>query len=294
MIRHLTNIESTANTEGLTILRLKISSITAKKFVHNAFSFTLVTMGELRLTVNQVDYMLHAGDLLYLPAGAAGYMHDSMSPVAIHSLSFTAAFLEEHLVETSLASHYRGILIGQALLHHLEPTQTKRIRKLYEMLRIGGLSHLESFKNEVQKLHFNLLICELNGIYAGLYNTMPVQKNEILLLRFLTLVKKHVRKEHKVNFYAATLCISADHLTKIIRQVSHKTAKQCIEQALITEAKKLLNRKELSVIFITEELEFSSMSTFSNFFKKHTKLTPSAFRQKHGDILTSNLRLHES
>jgi len=53
-----------------------------------------------------------------------------------------------------------------------------------------------------------------------------------------------------------------------------------IHQYIISEAKVLLTSSNKKITEIASELNFNDQYYFSNFFKKHTGLNPSGFKEK--------------
>ncbi|WP_348823360.1 helix-turn-helix domain-containing protein [Flavobacterium aestuarii] len=81
-----------------------------------------------------------------------------------------------------------------------------------------------------------------------------------------------------MSFYAGVLFVTSGYLNKIVKQVTGRTAKTLILEAIVVEAKNLLENSQSTVAEIAEELEFSTSSSFSIFFKRHTSLSPSQYR----------------
>lgn len=152
---------------------------------------------------------------------------------------------------------------------------------LFKLLNSKVLrSSIHIFKNETILFSFNLLLYELAGMYHrySWHITVKHTKKEKLVMQFIKILEINCRKQHSVKFYADTLLVTTDHLSKTVKQVTEKTAKQFIEQAIILEAKILLQNNHLTILYITEELQFSNSSFFSTFFKRHTSLSPSEYR----------------
>jgi AraC family transcriptional activator of pobA len=96
--------------------------------------------------------------------------------------------------------------------------------------------------------------------------------------KFNILVEGNFRTEHSVNYYARLLNKSPKTLSNIFSLYNNKTPLQVIRERLLIEAKRLLYYTEKSVKQITYELGFEDPAYFSNFFKKHTALSPLEFR----------------
>ncbi len=90
-------------------------------------------------------------------------------------------------------------------------------------------------------------------------------RQDAILRSFLKLVWRYYKLEHNVDFYALKLCISSKHLSKVVRSRFGKTSKKSIQD-------------------ISSELHFSEMSSFCKFFKKHTGMSPTAYRTRHSNM----------
>ncbi|HEU4554116.1 MAG TPA: helix-turn-helix transcriptional regulator [Chitinophaga sp.] len=78
--------------------------------------------------------------------------------------------------------------------------------------------------------------------------------------------------------FAAQLSVHVNHLNRAIRVTTGKTTTERISERLVSEAKSLLRHTDWNVSEIGYCLGFEEPSHFNNFFKKHTSITPSAYR----------------
>ena len=100
-----------------------------------------------------------------------------------------------------------------------------------------------------------------------------------LLDRFLSLVDRHVAREHKLAFYASELCTTPTYLDTRIMQISGETPKEWIDRALSLKAKTALRCSAAPIKTIVNDLGFPSSSAFCKFFKRTTGTTPMAYRR---------------
>lgn len=105
----------------------------------------------------------------------------------------------------------------------------------------------------------------------------PTRQTE-LFHRFVALVHEHCTREREVGFYADRLCISTRYLSSIVRGVSHGSAKEFIDRAVILEIKVLLQSTDLSIQEIAYRLHFPDQSYLGRYFRHHTGLSPTGFR----------------
>ena len=95
---------------------------------------------------------------------------------------------------------------------------------------------------------------------------------------FMKLVKDNHNSERMVGFYADKLCVTPKYLSKIVREVSGRSAPDWIDGFVIMSAKSMLKYSDMTVKEIAIELNFPNQSFFSKFFKSQTGLTPNEYR----------------
>lgn len=78
--------------------------------------------------------------------------------------------------------------------------------------------------------------------------------------------------------FAKTLGIHINHLNKVLKETTGKSTTEIINGRITEEAKILLKQTQWNVSEIAFALGFEEVAHFSNFFKKHTSLSPLKFR----------------
>lgn len=78
--------------------------------------------------------------------------------------------------------------------------------------------------------------------------------------------------------FAKTLGIHINHLNKVLKETTGKSTIEIIHGRIAEEAKILLKQTQWNVSEIAFTLGFDEVAHFSNFFKKHTGLSPLKFR----------------
>lgn len=100
----------------------------------------------------------------------------------------------------------------------------------------------------------------------------------VKIKNFEVLLAQNFKTEKAPSFYAAQLNITLKHLNRICNEMLQKTTTEVITDRIILEVKRMLMDKKMTVNEIATELGFDDFSYFTRLFKKHTGLTPSAFR----------------
>lgn len=147
---------------------------------------------------------------------------------------------------------------------------------------------LQQKYNTPNAQHDNIVKNILNGLLyeiAALYDQHPTPRpvgktrGQLLVAAFQHLVQTHCASVRSVKFYADKLCITPKHLTVLVREVTGKNARDWIADAVVLEAKALLQDHAATIYQVALRLQFADQFAFSRFFKKSTGFSPTAYRQ---------------
>lgn len=104
-------------------------------------------------------------------------------------------------------------------------------------------------------------------------------RQEDICTSFLTAVKENYKQQRELKFYADKLCITAKHLSQVVKVRLGRTALDIIEDYVITEIKALLLSTTMTIQQISNEFNFPSQSVFGKYFKRITGLSPKEYRK---------------
>jgi AraC family transcriptional regulator, transcriptional activator of pobA len=160
------------------------------------------------------------------------------------------------------------------------------INFLFEQI-IEDFNSEYAFKYESIRNHVDLLIhagMKMRPVLSGnLYNNAATR----IAALFLNLLKKQYPidnpqqsvKLKKPSDFANTLAMHVNHLNAVIQEVTGKSTSTHIAESIINEGKALLLHSSWSIAEIAYCLGFEYPNHFSNFFKKHTGITPLSLRK---------------
>ncbi|TDP00302.1 helix-turn-helix domain-containing protein [Flavobacterium sp. 245] len=245
------------------------------------FSVLIINTGALGIQINNRKIHLFINELIVIPKRSACEIFIMSSQIQICLLSFSSEFAFDNSIKWPHIGYFEYFTtqyVSKIFLKKKDMTPLIDLLKLVDSKAKSSNKHI--YKKETLLLSFNLFLYELARAYyvSSWYSNVKHSSTEKLVIHFFRLLELNSRKQHSVKFYADALHVSSGHLTKIVKHVTEITAKQCIENAIILEAKILLQNNDLTILYISEELKFANTSFFSTFFKKHTALSPSEYR----------------
>lgn len=98
-------------------------------------------------------------------------------------------------------------------------------------------------------------------------------------------IERHLGESLSRDELAGRLHVSPDHLTRAVKRATGLTLSEYIQKQRVELAKQLLCCTRQKVSEIALSVGYPHFSQFSKIFKKHTGLTPQAYRGKYGKNL---------
>jgi AraC-like DNA-binding protein len=163
--------------------------------------------------------------------------------------------------------------------------QVKKQSKLFAGLLQQMTNELQDIKDNSQAdilqnlLHNFLLYSERE---RRKQNFTEIKKGADLdyVMLFKDLLETGYKNQKQVNYYAKEIIITEKRLNQATTKVLGKTPKEIINDRIMLEAKRILAHTTESVKEIGYDLGFDEPTNFIKYFKKHSKYTPTEFREQ--------------
>lgn len=245
----------------------------------NKFHLIMIEDGELTVDVNHRVFDLNRCSTLHLSTGDIIREIRSSKNIRGAHLIFTPAFQNE--MRTSRKSPISIQLKKEFPAQHFTEEEFDFLVCSLDRLKryISYTSHhYHSFvvKNEV----YNLLLDISDKRRKNHGNSMNnATHKEVILERFRSLINGHCNEHHSVNWYAEAMMITPDYLSKIIRELEGKSAREMINESIVSNAMFMMRQSDLSIKEISEKLHFPDQSGFGRFFKSNTGISPKEYRK---------------
>lgn len=234
--------------------------------------FQMLEAGRLQGSIDGREFEAEAPAMLML---APGSVHGfSYTPDAVgHQLTIPTAALRQQLhgsglVEQDLSASF--ILAGDAFAQRVAPLFQQIARefaatapgRVHALLSLAALVAIESIRGRGEQIARE----QVKGV------------RDALVQRFLALAEKHYAEHRPLDFYAAQLDVTTDHLSRCCRRIAGRSALQLLHDRLMLEARRLLAYTPMPVAQVAEQLGYADPAYFTKVFGREMRHSPIAYR----------------
>ncbi|WP_281631630.1 helix-turn-helix domain-containing protein [Flavobacterium luteolum] len=255
-------------------------------FVTENLAVLLIRSGNVKIKLHEIIQNLRARDLIIIPKDSFCTIFEVQDKLQLYLITFSTEFAVKNCLKRELVDSFYFFIRKEPLKASLEEKEYQVLSLIYKLIHYINLEVKRTDVDyELYRISLNLFIYELKLIYAKYSSSALINftRKENLVIQFLTVLSIHYKKQHHAKFYAGALFITSKYLNKVVKEVTGSSVKALIIEAIISEAKILLEDTQNTFAEIAEEMEFASVSIFSIFFKKHTSYSPSEYRATYID-----------
>lgn len=283
----LEDLEAQSPTLGIKNFIISENKITVQDYpfdfkhphIVEGIAFALCEKGTARLKVNLKEYHIEANSIVTILPNYIVEMLEQSDDLLIEFLFFSFDFISDlkliseiELLEKIEQTAYLKITEEEATnlleFHAFIVKQYKRTNHLYR-----------------EKIAKNLLYTLIYEVIQ-LYHNEKVGNNDDTLTRkekhlhsFVKLLFTEHMQERTIAYYASKLFITPKYLSQVVYETSGKPIQQWIDEMVIMSAKALLKGSNMTILQISEEMNFANSSFFGSYFRKRTGMTPVQYRE---------------
>lgn len=233
------------------------------------------TSGTITCSVDENEFILTKNSVLTITSGQIHYFKNSNNAKG-YILEFTYNFFCKDDTDMELIFH-NGLFCHFAMneMIRVDTSQTiiNELEEIKKELTETPYQYLISVHSRIE-----LILIEINR--TKINHGDEIYKPDALFLHFLETVLKNFDKNLSVTEIAALIGTTESKLNELSKLHINKTAQNVIFGLIISEAKRLFNYEKLSVKEVAYALGFNDPFYFSNFFKKHTNISPKSYKEK--------------
>jgi len=154
-------------------------------------------------------------------------------------------------------------------------------RDLFRLMELEFNVEPNKFQPQILKNYLeNLLIfSERERRKQGVFEVKK-SVNLDYVAAFRDLLEQNYKEQKQVGYFARKVYLTEKRLNLATRSILGKTPKELIDERVILEAKRLLAHTTKTVKEIGYELGFEEPTNFNKYFRKHSLITPSQFREQ--------------
>lgn len=244
--------------------------------------------GRGSLNVDFTDYEF-SGNIVLFTSPYQTIIFKILNEIPVRSLLFHGDFycIEYHKKEVACNGLLFNNIYDQPFIV-LNDEEFSEMHRLFDKLA-SELDFKDSYSQAVVRAYLQLMLALSSKVKkAG----SSYSKEEVLnhpIGKFKTLLEEHFKRERSPSFYAKKLGIAPNTFSKQCAAYFLKSPSQLIHERVILEAKKQIHLTYKSMKEIAAELNFDDENYFSRYFKKHTSITPTTFREDVGISIVADL-----
>lgn len=243
------------------------------------YAITIICLkGCLELGVNLKPCMLSENDIFILVPGQIiqyYYRSEDFSGLQIVMSKRFTDNLELNLKDSiSVMLHLK-----ENPVLHLAPDEVENLTDYYNIL-------LKTVRQTNNPNRLEMLRLLVQAFFYGVDNIRKIRQElqykkttrEELFESFYNLVLLHYKDSREVGFYADKLCITPKYLSTVIKETTGKSAFEWINEYVILEAKSLLKSANMTILQVSDALNFANQAFFGRYFKHHVGMSPKEYR----------------
>lgn len=245
-----------------------------------SYAIAYIKEGSVKLTAGLSSWDVEGPSIITLGPSVIRYFTKSSDFLKMEVIFFKDTFLLERYADLFFLFKYD--FFGNNGLHvlPLKESYFSKINKVFELIQFTKLTG-NYYEDELIRNYIFSLVYEIDSYYRELTSeASSTLKDHPLFAKFRQLLNVNYVQEHQLDFYASHLYLTPKSLSAAIKKITGRSAGKWIDDAIILEAKVLLQNKTLTVSQISEMLNFSDQSVFGKFFKSNTNLSPIEYRKK--------------
>lgn len=146
--------------------------------------------------------------------------------------------------------------------------------------RLKDLAITELETTNINRILVAYLVAFLNKLNSIRPDDRSISSRSRKLEALFNLIEQNFLKNRNVSFYAESLGVSTKKLNQILNEKLGYSLSVFIQRLLVLEAKRRLSLFDTNIFDVSHDLGFKDQAYFSRFFKKHTGMTPTEYKEQ--------------
>ena len=233
--------------------------------------FVLCLQGDLEASIDLTRYKVRPGNFITIQPGTILQIYRVEGDLEIYFMGFSSNFISQsNLNKMAVDMHYAA---KDTPIIELKEKPVELLEDYFSLL-------LKTYNTCKPALNKHILNHLLSGVFMGvsaMYKDKVESKTNLSKAEQISKNFNHLVMQN-VAWDAKKLGITPAHLSTIVKQTTDKTCVEIITSMVIMDAKAQLKSTDLSIHDIAYSLNFTNMSFFGKYFKRHVGMGPLEYR----------------
>lgn len=239
----------------------------------------LCTKGEVMYQLDTQKQVIKPGDILIVSDRHVVDSYQRSPDMEGLCMMMSVHFFSEIIQNVSDVSSL-FLFSRQHPVMSLEQREIDTFKEYFQVIKQKISDEGNHFRKDLVKTLLLAMFYDLsNIIYRVKQDDKPQTRAEVIFTKFIKLVEAHFRQERRVSWYAQQIGITPKYLSETVKNVSHHTPNEWIDNYITLELRVQLKNSTKTIKEITEELKFPNQSFLGRFFKEHVGMSPSQYRK---------------
>ncbi len=241
----------------------------------------LCTSGQAKLIVFSKEHLLVKNELIVFVPGALISFVEVSSDFSIRYIYISKDLFQDIMSGIKVVLPPFCIYLNSHFNYYLTEEQYKYFMFYFQLLYNRVTSPTNLFPRETVIILLRIPFFDLYNEYECCKRNnkdLGKTRKEELTSSFYKLVSKYYKEQKNVDFYAGKLNVTPKYLSKVVKEVCGVSPKSWIIECTLLEIKALLRDSVFNIQEITVKTKFPNQSALGRFFKRHTGMSPSEFR----------------
>jgi AraC-like DNA-binding protein len=237
----------------------------------------IILQGNIHMQLGLEHFDIGPLQLTFSIPGQVHSKSNASTDIFGYYILFDPTFLEGLLTPLNMSAEFPFYDYSGSQLLQCNEQEINEIVTFIEKID-GELQSDHSGKLTAIRMYVYLLLLTAKRSYE---RQLPINDGPPathMVTQFHKLVSQHFLQYRQVSDYARMLHVTPNHLNRVVKNTTSRTASDAIQEMLVQEAKVLLQNTSLSISEIAYQLDFSEPASFNHFFRKLTGATPLGYR----------------
>jgi len=245
-----------------------------------SYAIAYLKTGSIQLQAGLSSFKVDAPAIIGMAPSVIRSFSNSSAIMALDILFFKDAFLMEKQSNPFFLAANDFFENNELNVLQLSSPLDIKIKNIFSLINLTRAT-ANHHTDDIIRHYIFVLIYEINDYYKQQQSELKsLRQLNTIVAKFRKLLAENYMRERKLDFYADRLNVTAKYLSATMKLHTGKSAAEWIDDAIILEAKVLLQNLSYSIAQVSNQLNFTDQSTFGKFFKSKTALSPIDYRKR--------------